>query len=75
MKCKEPGCGKEIIFGITQRGRFIPIDFSSVTDADLDWLAKRINDREPLQFRYGEHIAHFATCTNPKGFRKKDDSS
>ena len=75
MKCKEPSCRKEIIFCRTQKGKMIPVDFSSLTDDDLKWLASRKDENELLPFRYGEHITHFATCSAAKQFRSIYDNT
>lgn len=70
MKCQK--CKKEIIFGITKNGKAIPIDLDSLSEEDMKWLLSRNpNDNTLLPFRWGEHVTHFATCTNPEQFRKE----
>ena len=74
-KCKS--CGKEIYFLITKKGGRMPVDAESLTEAE-----KRIIEaNRELIFKSekegGHHMSHFATCDQPKKFRKvkKNDNS
>lgn len=71
MKCT--ACKKKIVFCLTKNDNRIPVDADTLTEEDKLWLINRRkeNYNELLPFRYGEHIAHFATCTNPDYFRKE----
>ena len=72
MKCKS--CKEEIIFCSTKAGKSIPVNFSSLTDKDKNWLINRPKEMYEvlLPFRYGEHITHFTTCPHSKEWRKND---
>jgi len=62
--CKS--CKKQIIFLRTNKNKYIPVNFDSLTDRD-----KHITSLNgDLLFRYGEHISHFATCPNANKFRR-----
>jgi hypothetical protein len=65
-KCEK--CLAEIYFLKTKNGKFIPVDASSLTTRDKEDLD---NGMERL-FRYGEHIAHFSSCSQPELFRNKN---
>ena len=65
QQCKK--CKTDIVFLKTKKGKAIPVDYDSITHADMTNLA--FGD---VVFRYGEHIAHFATCPEADSFRKKD---
>jgi len=65
QNCKK--CNKEIIFLKTKKGSFMPVDADSLSDSDLIGIS--VN--EPVEYRHGEHISHFATCPNATDFRSK----
>lgn len=65
-RCKE--CGAEIYFLTTKKGKKIPVDADSMTEEDVQDI-KTGNKR---LFRYGDHVAHFLTCTDPDKFRKTE---
>lgn len=52
------GCGAEIVWLKTQKGKNMPVDAETVTDGDA------IYDRNI-------HTSHFDTCTNARPFRRK----
>lgn len=64
MKCKS--CKRSIIFLRTKTDRFIPVDFSSLSEDDM----LRLVNREEVLFDNSRHITHFATCPQAKMFRK-----
>jgi len=56
VECK--GCGDEIVWLKTMKGKNIPVDADTVTDGDA------IFDRTV-------HTCHFDTCPNAGQFRRK----
>lgn len=60
-------CNKRIVFLKTKSGNSMPVDYSSLTGADLH----KISSGLVVMYRYGVHVSHFATCSNPSRFRKK----
>ena len=73
MKCRADGCGEEIIFTLTKNGKQMPTNLSSLTEEDVEWLLNRDKDDygKLLPYRHGEHVSHYATCTDPEQFRKQ----
>lgn len=69
MRC--PACKKEIVFTLTKNGANMPVDASSLTDEDISWLLNRpkVIQNELLNYRPGEHVSHWGTCTDPDRFR------
>ena len=51
------GCGAEIVFLKTRRGKWIPVDPLSVEDDDTE-------------FDFDKHTAHHSTCPNQKEFKR-----
>lgn len=58
VPCK--GCGDEIVWLKTQKGKNIPVDADTVTSGD------EIFDRNV-------HTCHFETCPNASQFRRKKE--
>ena len=57
VSCRGKDCDADIVWLVTKAGKPIAVNVDNVqTDDD--------------QFRYGHHIAHFATCPNADDFRK-----
>ena len=57
VSCRGKDCDADIVWLVTKAGKPIAVNVDNVqTDDD--------------QFRYGHHIAHFATCPNADVFRK-----
>lgn len=56
-KCKE--CYQPIIWGVTSKGKNIPIDLDSV---DRDELYN-LSEYDKLKFVYRVHACHFETCS------------
>ncbi len=71
MRCREPGCNKEIIWTKTANGSWMPIDYNSVSDEEIMLLAQGIT----LNYNPAIHINHWGTCTNPNHFKKKKDDT
>ena len=63
--CK--ACKAPIWMVHTVKGKYMPVDASSVTNGDL-MLLDQTGD---LVYIHSKHVSHFATCTNPSAFRKK----
>lgn len=59
-------CKAEIGFVVTRRGKNMPVDAESLTEADLEVLG-RVGEK--VEYRHGEHVSHFNTCPNAKEFR------
>lgn len=68
-KCKS--CKAEIIWGKTKKDKWIPINFDSLSSTDLRYLQVANAEQNPILFRYGEHISHYATCPEADKFRKE----
>jgi len=54
--CK--GCGEQIVWFITDAGKKMPVDASSVEVGDV-------------QYDRGRHVSHFSTCPKSNEFRRK----
>jgi hypothetical protein len=72
--CRE--CKARIFFAVTEAGRRMPIDEAPVKGGNVcvsmngegeDPTATPITPNDSLAY-----VSHFATCTNPKRFRKAD---
>jgi hypothetical protein len=50
-------CAATIYFLRTKKGHSIPVDIATVQPGDVDFDPAR-------------HVSHFATCSDPKRFRK-----
>lgn len=59
-------CGDEIFFCKTSQGKPIPVNSESLSDEEK----MKIKNGEEVEFVYGTHIAHFATCKDAEKFRK-----
>lgn len=71
MKCR--ACKKEIVFVITLGMRFMPVDFDSLTETEIRYLQTTQDlQKNPLKFNNKTMRPHWATCTEPKKFRKKE---
>lgn len=64
-KCS--GCGAEVGWVITKRGKRMPVDAESLTDEDVEILG-RVG--ESLDYRHGDHTSHFGTCPKAGEFRR-----
>lgn len=66
------GCGAGIYFLRTVGGKQMPVDASSLTEKDLEYL------RGPapynLLYRGEEHVSHFGTCPKAGDFQRKGKS-
>lgn len=58
VRCR--ACGADIQFVKTKRGKTIPVNYDT-------WDGEE-------EFKFGKHIAHFATCPQADEFRKKGKS-
>jgi len=67
-KCES--CGEKIIWGKTKNDKWMPINFDSLTEADIRYLQTVDASKHPILFRYGEHVSHYATCPDANKFRK-----
>jgi len=63
--CRSEECGQEIAFTRTPRGKLMPVDAETLSDEDLEQLARG----EEIIYRHGEHESHFNTCRDRKNFR------
>ena len=60
-------CKASIWMIFTKNGKYIPINSETITNGDL----MVIDATDELIFDPSRHIAHFATCTDAKKFRKR----
>lgn len=59
-------CHAAIAFLETKKGNQMPVNSDSLSTEDLTILS----NGGSINFRFGEHISHFATCPEAKKFRK-----
>lgn len=59
-------CKKEIVYTITRKGASMPTDLNSIPPDEVE----KIKKGEKINFRFGEHISHFSTCSDPGKYRK-----
>ena len=74
-KCKEATCGREIVWGIDENGKRVPLDpvppvyellrFDPVEQA---YAVERDGGIRPKHY-----VSHFATCTAPGRFSRKKE--
>ena len=67
MKCKS--CKSEILYVQTSTGKEIPIDDSSLTQIDHQYLIMVNAEKHPILFRYGQHTPHW--ITHPECYKKE----
>lgn len=73
------GCGAEMRWALTDKGKGIPLDPEPVADGNLVLDSEAADGRPVVRYvRKGEdtgilprYVAHFATCPEAKEFRKK----
>jgi hypothetical protein len=77
-KCKS--CGANIIFGLTDRGRRMPVDIKPHPDGNIllvkaeGLMVKAVVIKEEGRAKYagGLHLSHFTSCKQAKQWRKSD---
>jgi hypothetical protein len=62
-QCTE--CKANISFVRTAKDKWMPVDAGSLSEEDLE----DIHSDKIIYYRK-DHTSHFATCTNPKKFRR-----
>lgn len=60
-------CGAEMLWCLTSRGRFIPVDPSSLSGEDRELLERFAR----IPYRYGRHVTHFDSCRYRGGQRSR----
>lgn len=63
-KCNR--CEQEIAFLKTASGKTMPVDAESLSEEDVEL----INRGDQPEFRYNDHVSHFATCPAAAEFRR-----
>lgn len=66
--CKEPDCGKEIIFLFNREtGKTVPVDLDSMKEEEI---YRHKNRTAKVYYNKSYHISHFKTCSKPFDFSK-----
>lgn len=66
LYCKK--CNDHIVFLHTTNNKLIPVNYDSLSNNDITEMFFKYRS---VNFRFGEHISHFATCPFSSSFRKK----
>ncbi len=70
-KCREQSCQAEIVWLKTKKGKLCPVDVESLSEDDVAAL----ENKEDVEYRYGDHVSHFKTCKTPGRFSSENKST